>query len=160
MFPCSRQIQWTQPLRYDLFVWSFGESVPRIKFYPATCRSWTKLLLVISIPATFQPSVIRFLCYVLLRSSSPPHWSIYIPLVDWYLFVVIGIIRSRKISISMIPQSRVALFPIDGVGDLWSATPVVVSCYVCAGRNLNERHNKKKKIVIAIGNSAQCESLM
>lgn len=160
MFPCSRQIQWTQPLRYDLFVWSFGESVPRIKFYPATCRSWTKLLLVISIPATFQPSVIRFLCYVLLRSSSPPHWSIYIPLVDWYLFVVIGIIRSRKISISMIPQSRVALFPIDGVGDLWPATPVVVSCYVCAGRNLNERHNKKKKIVIAIGNSAQCESLM
>lgn len=160
MFPCSRQIQWTQPLRYDLFVWSFGESVPRIKFYPATCRSWTKLLLVISIPATFQPSVIRFLCYVLLRSSSPPHWSIYIPLVDWYLFVVIGIIRSRKISISMIPQSRVALFPIDGVGDLWSATPVVVSRYVCAGRNLNERHNKKKKIVIAIGNSAQCESLM
>lgn len=146
MFPCSRQIQWTQPLRYDLFVWSFGESVPRIKFYPATCRSWTKLLLVISIPATFQPSVIRFLCYVLLRSSSPPHWSIYIPLVDWYLFVVIGIIRSRKISISMIPQSRVALFPIDGVGDLWSATPVVVSCYVCAGRNLNERHNKKKKL--------------
>lgn len=146
MFPCSRQIQWTQPLRYDLFVWSFGESVPRIKFYPATCRSWTKLLLVISIPATFQPSVIRFLCYVLLRSSSPPHWSIYIPLVDWYLFVVIGIIRSRKISISMIPQSRVALFPIDGVGDLWPATPVVVSCYVCAGRNLNERHNKKKKL--------------
>lgn len=160
MFPCSRQIQWTQPLRYDLFVWSFGESVPRIKFYPATCRSWTKLLLVISIPATFQPSVIRFLCYVLLRSSSPPP-----PLIDLYpswltFFVVIGIIRSRKISISMIPQSRVALFPIDGVGDLWSATPVVVSCYVCAGRNLNERHNKKKKIVIAIGNSAQCESLM
>lgn len=143
MFPCSRQIQWTQPLRYDLFVWSFGESVPRIKFYPATCRSWTKLLLVISIPATFQPSVIRFLCYVLLRSSSPPLIDLY-PSCRLTFFVVIGIIRSRKISISMIPQSRVALFSIDGVGDLWSATPVVVSCYVCAGRNLNERHNKKK----------------
>lgn len=90
MFPYSRQIQWTQPLRYDLFVWSFGESVPRIKFYPATCRSWTKLLLVISIPATFQPSVIRFLCYVLLRSSSPP------PPIDRFISLLIDIFRRHR----------------------------------------------------------------
>lgn len=131
MFPCSRQIQWIPPLRYDLFVWSFGESVPRIKFYPVTCRSWTKLLLVRSILTTFQPSVIRFLCYVLLRSHKLIDLSL---LIDIYS---IGIIRFRKISISMI-QSHVALRCVSiaiELGDLWPATPVVVvSCYVCGCR--------------------------
>lgn len=136
MFPCSRQIQWTPPLRYDLFVWSFGESVPRIKFYPVTCRSWTKLLLVRSILSN-----LALFDFFVTCSCGPINWSIY---PYWYLFIVIGIIRFRKISISMI-QSHVALRCFHRVGqlDLWPATPVVVSCYVCAGQNLNERHNKK-----------------
>lgn len=106
MFPCSRQIQWTPPLRYDLFVWSFGESVPRIKFYPVTCRSWTKLLLVRSILTTFQPSVIRFLCYVLLRSHK---------LIDLSLLIFIHRHWNYSLSKNLYfddPISRcVALFP-------------------------------------------------
>lgn len=159
MFPCSRQIQWTQPLRYDLFVWSFGESVPRIKFYPATCRSWTKLLLVISIPATFQPSVIRFLCYVLLRSSSPPpHWSIYIPL-DWHFSSSSELFAlekspfrwSHNLALRCFPSTELAIY---GQRHLLSYLVTFVPDGIWTSDII------KKKIVIAIGNSAQCESLM
>lgn len=123
MFPCSRQIQWTPPLRYDLFVWSFGESVPRIKFYPVTCRSWTKLLLVISILSN-----LALFDFFVTCSCGPINWSIY---PSWFTFIH----RHRNYSLSKNlyfddPISRCVVFPSMWVGDLWPATPVVVSCYV------------------------------